>query len=54
MEIWWKKLLQHEPDIDLTKLDCSRPFDDLSEDTQTQINQIQHDELQKLKGDPIF
>lgn len=49
-EIWWKKLLDHEPDIDVKKIDCSRPIEELSEQTQAQINQIQFDEQQKMKG----
>lgn len=53
-QIWWKKLFQHEAEIDTTKLDCSRPIDELPEDTQAQINQIQFDEQQKLKGTPGF
>lgn len=49
-EIWWKKLLDHEPDIDTKKIDCSRPMDELSDETQAQINRIQFDEQQKMKG----
>lgn len=49
-EIWWKKLFQHETEIDTTKIDCSRSMDELSEETQAHINQIQFDEQQKLKG----
>lgn len=49
-EIWWKKLLHHENDIDVNKIDCSRPFDELSEETQAHIQQIQYDEEQKMKG----
>lgn len=49
-EIWWKKLLDHEPDIDTKKIDCSRPIGELSEQTQAQIDQIQFDEQQKMKG----
>lgn len=50
-EIWWKKLLEHEDDIDVKKIDCSRPFDELSEDMQAELNQIQYDEQQRLKGE---
>lgn len=49
-EIWWKKLLQHEPNIDATKIDVSRPMDELSEQTRAHLNKIQFDEQQKLKG----
>ncbi|XP_031631223.1 nudC domain-containing protein 3 [Contarinia nasturtii] len=52
-EIWWKKLLQHEKgEIDANQIDCSRPLEELSAETQAQINQIQFDEHQKLKGQP--
>lgn len=49
-EIWWKKLLEHESDIDVKQIDCSRPFDELSEETQAHLQQIQYDEQQKMKG----
>ncbi|XP_055322247.1 nudC domain-containing protein 3 [Sitodiplosis mosellana] len=51
-EIWWKKLFQHESEIDTKKIDCSRQMNELSDETQAQINQIQFDEQQKLKGQP--
>lgn len=34
----------------MKKIDCSRSIEELSEQTQAQINQIQFDEQQKLKG----
>lgn len=49
-EIWWKKLLQQEPEINSAKIDCSRPLNELSEETQAHIQKIQFDEQQKLKG----
>lgn len=49
-EIWWKKLLQQEPDINSSKIDCSRSLNELSEETQAHIQKIQFDEQQKLKG----
>lgn len=49
-EIWWKKLLQQEPDINSSKIDCSRPLNELSEETQAHIQKIQFDQQQKLKG----
>lgn len=49
-EIWWKKLFTHENDIDVSKIDCSRPIDELSDENQAQIHQIEYDEQQKLKG----
>lgn len=49
-ESWWKKLFQHEVQIDPTKIDVSRPMNELSEETQAHINKIHFDEQQKLKG----
>lgn len=49
-EIWWKKLFDHEPDINVNKIDCSRPIDELSEETQMDLERIQWDEQQKLNG----
>lgn len=40
-----------EPEIDLNRIDCSRPLDELPEDTQTDIERIQWDERQKLCGE---
>lgn len=31
-ERWWDKLLCNEEAIDLSKIDCSRPLDELPED----------------------
>lgn len=41
----------NETEIDLNKIDCSRPIGELSEETQSEINRIQFDEQQKLKGE---
>lgn len=49
-ELWWKRLFNHEPDIDLNKIDYSRPIEELPEETQTELNRIQYDEQQKMKG----
>lgn len=50
VEIWWKRLFQHEPAIDVTKIDCSQPIDELTEETRRDIERIQWDEEQKLSG----
>lgn len=50
-EVWWKRLLHNEPEIDVNRIDCSRPMEELPEDTQTEIERIQWDERQKLSGE---
>lgn len=50
-EIWWKRLLHTEPEIDLSRIDCSRPMEELPEDTQTDIQRIEWDERQKICGE---
>lgn len=53
-EIWWKKLFTHEKEIDVSKLDCSRPMNELSQESQSYIQKIEYDEQQKLQGDQMF
>lgn len=50
-ETWWDKLFISEPTLDTTKLNCSRPIEDLSEDTQAMIRKMQWDNQQKLLGE---
>lgn len=50
-EIWWKRLFVGDSVIDLNQIDCSRPMEELSQETQSEINRIQFDEQQKLKGE---
>lgn len=53
-EIWWKKLFTHEKEIDVSKLDCSRPMNELSQESQSYIQKIEYDEQQKLQGEQMF
>lgn len=49
-EAWWEKLFVSEPALDTSKLNCSRPIEDLSQDTQAMIQKMQWDNQQKLLG----
>ncbi|XP_050298419.1 nudC domain-containing protein 3 isoform X2 [Anthonomus grandis grandis] len=39
-EIWWDCLVTSEPKLDVSKLDCSRPFEDLPEEAQVKIEEL--------------
>lgn len=43
-------MFQHEQSIDVGKIDCSRPINELSEETRRDLERIQWDEDQKMKG----
>ncbi|XP_063824800.1 nudC domain-containing protein 3 [Ostrinia nubilalis] len=51
-ERWWNKLLNSEEAIDLSKIDCSRPMDELPEDHIAKIRELQWNQEQKYKGLP--
>ncbi|XP_050346369.1 nudC domain-containing protein 3 [Nymphalis io] len=51
-ERWWNKLLNEEEEIDLSKIDCSRPLDELPEDSIAKVRELQWNQEQKLKGLP--
>lgn len=51
-EIWWKRLFLEETEIDLGKVDPSRPMEDLPEETQANLERIRWDEQQKMEGKP--
>lgn len=53
-EAWWDKLFTSEPSLDTTKLNCSRPIEDLSQDTQSMIRKMQWDNQQKLLGEIVI
>lgn len=36
-ERWWNKFLNGEEEIDLSKIDCSRPLDELPEDSIAKV-----------------
>jgi len=51
-ETWWDKLFISEPSLDTKTLNCSRPIEDLPQDTQAMIRKMQWDNQQKLLGNP--
>ncbi|XP_013199826.1 nudC domain-containing protein 3 [Amyelois transitella] len=51
-ERWWNKFLNSEEAIDLSKIDCSRPLDELPEDHIAKVRELQWNQEQKLKGLP--
>lgn len=51
-EMWWDCLLQSEPRLDLTKIDCSRPYEELSEEAQAKIEELTWNQERKRMGLP--
>ncbi|CAK1595900.1 unnamed protein product [Parnassius mnemosyne] len=51
-ERWWDRLLSNEEPIDLSKIDASRPLDELPEDHIAKVRELQWNQEQKLKGLP--
>ncbi|XP_072932154.1 nudC domain-containing protein 3 [Epargyreus clarus] len=51
-ERWWDKLLANEEPIDLDKIDCSRPLDELPEDHIAKVRELQWNQDRKMKGLP--
>ncbi|CAK1547048.1 unnamed protein product [Leptosia nina] len=51
-ERWWDRLLQNEEPIDLGKIDCSRPLNELPEDHIAKVRELQWNQEQKMKGLP--
>ncbi|XP_039754284.1 nudC domain-containing protein 3 [Pararge aegeria] len=51
-ERWWNKLLNAEEEIDISKIDCSRPLNELPEDHIAKIQELHWNQEQKLKGLP--
>lgn len=39
-ERWWSKLLSSEEEIDISKIDCSRPLNELPEDHIAKVYSI--------------
>ncbi|GJQ72453.1 hypothetical protein Trydic_g3528 [Trypoxylus dichotomus] len=51
-EMWWNCFLQNEPKLDITKLDCSRPFEDLPDEAQAKIQELTWNQERKRLGLP--
>ncbi|XP_038212243.1 nudC domain-containing protein 3 [Zerene cesonia] len=51
-ERWWDRLLESEEPINLDKIDCSRPLNELPEDHIEKVRELQWNQEQKMKGLP--
>ncbi|XP_014233110.1 nudC domain-containing protein 3 [Trichogramma pretiosum] len=51
-ERWWENMLESEPKIELSKIDCSRPMDDMTEGEQMKIEELMWNQRQKELGLP--
>uniref|UniRef100_A0A0K8TRF0 Nuclear migration protein nudC n=1 Tax=Tabanus bromius TaxID=304241 RepID=A0A0K8TRF0_TABBR len=51
-ELWWDKFLEAENSIDVNKIDCTKPVEEFSEESQAAIEKLRWDEKQKLAGLP--
>lgn len=51
-EIWWECLLIGESKLDVSKMDCSRPFEELPEEAQAKIEELTWNQEQKRLGLP--
>lgn len=51
-ERWWNKLLNSEEPIDLDRIDCSRPLDELPEDHVAKVRELQWNQERKYQGLP--
>jgi len=52
IERWWEALIVDEPKIDLSKIDCSKHFDDMAQDEQMKVQELMWNHQQKLLGKP--
>lgn len=51
-EMWWNCLVKSEPHLDISNIDCSRPYDELSEEAQAKIGELQWNQDRKRLGLP--
>ncbi|KAL6442912.1 hypothetical protein ACFW04_002744 [Cataglyphis niger] len=51
-ERWWEALIVNEPKIDLSKIDCSKHFDDMIPEEQMKVQKLMWNQQQKLLGKP--
>jgi hypothetical protein len=52
MEKWWDALLVFEEKIDLSKIDATKPMEDLAEDEQMKIQELVWNQERKRQGLP--
>lgn len=51
-ERWWESCFKDEPEIELKSIDCSRPMEDLDDESLATVNKLKFDQLQKQMGKP--
>ncbi|KAJ8945260.1 hypothetical protein NQ318_016681 [Aromia moschata] len=51
-DIWWNCLLKSEPELDISTIDCTRPYEDLPEEAQAKIQELQWNQERKRLGLP--
>jgi len=51
-ERWWDACFVNEPEIELKSIDCSRPLEDLDDESLATVNKLQFDQMQKEMGKP--
>lgn len=51
-ERWWEALIVDEPKIDLSKIDCSKHFDDMIPEEQMNVQKLMWNQQQKLLNKP--
>lgn len=51
-DMWWNCLIKSEPELDISKIDCTRPYEDLSEEAQAKIEELQWNQERKRQGLP--
>ncbi|KAF5290362.1 hypothetical protein FQA39_LY14745 [Lamprigera yunnana] len=51
-EMWWDCLVTNEPKLNLSKIDCSRPFEELPEEAQAKIEELSWNQERKRLGLP--
>ncbi|XP_056641361.1 nudC domain-containing protein 3 [Diorhabda sublineata] len=51
-EKWWTCLVKGETELDISKIDCSRPYEDLSEEEQAKIEELKWNQERKRLGLP--
>ncbi|KAG5872571.1 hypothetical protein JTB14_020963 [Gonioctena quinquepunctata] len=51
-EMWWNCLIKSEPELDISKIDCTRPYEDLPEEAQAKIEELQWNQERKRLGLP--
>ncbi|XP_050515658.1 nudC domain-containing protein 3 isoform X2 [Diabrotica virgifera virgifera] len=51
-EKWWNCLIKSEPELDISTIDCTRPYDELPEHAQVKIEELQWNHERKRLGLP--